>query len=125
MTPTLAIGLPRRVTEDTGIFYGKEHYPKGTGLSEPSFAIHHDAEVWGDDVEEFNPDRWLNLTPRHKVCFNPFSYGPRACVGQNVAHMEVALIVGPAFHRYVFRLYQTKPESHEGFYKKPDECLVE
>ncbi|VUC32379.1 unnamed protein product [Clonostachys rosea] len=121
---TSAIGLPRIVTADRGISYGEMHFPKGTVLSVPSFTIHHDAEVWGDDVEEFKPDRWLDLTPRQKICFNPFSYGPRACVGQNVAHMELALIVGTAFHRYEFCLYQTKLESHEGFSKKPDECWV-
>lgn len=121
---TSALGLPRIVTAQHGIGYGEEHFLQGTVLSVPSFTIHHDAEVWGEDVEEFKPDRWLpeNLTPRQKTCFNPFSYGPRACVGQNVAHMELALIVGTALHRYDFTLYQTKLESHEGFSKKPLEC---
>ncbi|KAH8202898.1 hypothetical protein TruAng_002951 [Truncatella angustata] len=121
---TSAIGLPRIVTAPSGVHYGKEHFPEGTVLSVPSFTIHHDRDIWGADVEDFNPDRWLNLTPRQKVGFNPFSYGPRACVGQNVAHMELALIVGTAFHRYDFKLFQKKLESHEGFSKKPMECWV-
>lgn len=121
---TSAIGLPRIVTSEGGVAYGEHHFPKGTVLSVPSFSIHHDADVWGPDVDEFKPDRWLSLTPRQKVCFNPFSYGPRACVGQNVAHMELALIIGTAFHRYDFNLYQKTLESHEGFSKKPDECWV-
>ncbi|KAM0820327.1 putative Benzoate 4-monooxygenase [Seiridium cardinale] len=121
---TSAIGLPRIVTAKQGVDYGKEHFPEGTVLSVPSYTIHHDADVWGPDVEEFKPDRWLSLTPSQKVCFNPFSYGPRACVGQNVAHMELALIIGTAFRRYKFELYQEKLESHEGFSKKPMECWV-
>jgi benzoate 4-monooxygenase len=121
---TSALGLPRIVTAKQGVSYGKEHFPEGTVLSVPSYTIHHDADVWGPDVEEFKPDRWLNLSPRQKIGFNPFSYGPRACVGQNVAHMELALIVGTAFHRYDFELYQQKLESHEGFSKKPLECWV-
>ncbi|KAF7534140.1 hypothetical protein G7054_g6468 [Neopestalotiopsis clavispora] len=121
---TSAIGLPRLVTAKQGVHYGKEHFPEGTVLSVPSFTIHHDADVWGADVEEFKPDRWLRLSPRQKIGFNPFSYGPRACVGQNVAHMELALIIGTAFHRYNFELYQDKLESHEGFSKKPMECWV-
>ncbi|PYH45513.1 cytochrome P450 [Aspergillus saccharolyticus JOP 1030-1] len=121
---TSAIGLPRIVTAQHGVSYGEHHFPEGTVLSVPSYSIHHDADVWGPDVEEFKPDRWLNLTPRQKVCFNPFSYGPRACVGQNVAHMELALIVGTAFHRYDFKLYQPRLESHEGFSKKPLKCWV-
>lgn len=124
---TSAIGLPRIVTSQSGINYGTEHhFPRGSVLSVPSYTIHHDAEVWGGDVEAFQPDRWLpeNMTPRQKICFNPFSYGPRACVGQNVAHMELALIVGTAFRRYEFELYQPELESHEGFSKKPDECWL-
>ena len=121
---TSAIGLPRIVTDKHGVSYESHHFPQGTVLSVPSFTIHHDASVWGPDVDEFVPDRWLNLTPRQKICFNPFSYGPRACVGQNVAHMELALIFGTAFFRYDFELYQPKLLSHEGFSKKPMECWV-
>lgn len=80
---TSALGLPRIVTSTGGIEFDGLHFPYGTVLSVPSYTIHHDADVWGPDVEEFKPDRWLpeNLTERQKVCFNPFSYGPRACVG--------------------------------------------
>ncbi|KAH8886642.1 cytochrome p450 benzoate 4-monooxygenase [Thozetella sp. PMI_491] len=121
---TSAIGLPRIVTAKNGVSYGEDLFPEGTVLSVPSYTIHHDADVWGGDVNEFRPDRWLSLTPRQKICFNPFSYGPRACVGQNVAYMELALIIGTAFHRYDFSLYQKQLESHEGFSKKPDECWL-
>lgn len=132
---TSAIGLPRIVTAPQGVTYNppteepqqnKDSYlfPQGTVLSVPSFSLHHDAELWGPDVDEFSPDRWLRLTPRQKVGFNPFSYGPRACVGQNVALMELALIVGTAFHRYEYVLETEKLESHEGFSKKPVECWV-
>ncbi|EME43063.1 hypothetical protein DOTSEDRAFT_72449 [Dothistroma septosporum NZE10] len=123
---TSAIGLPRIVTSASGVRYQDDVFPCGTVLSVPSYTIHRDAEVWGTDVEEFCPDRWLpeNLTARQKICFNPFSFGPRACVGQNVAHMELALIVGTAFHRYDFELCQQELESHEGFSKKPDECWL-
>ncbi|KAK4622190.1 Benzoate 4-monooxygenase [Fulvia fulva] len=123
---TTAIGLPRIVTPASGVQYQGDVFPRGTVLSVPSYTIHRDAEVWGPDVEDFKPDRWLpeNLTARQKICFNPFSFGPRACVGQNVAHMELALIIGTAFHRYDFELYQQELESHEGFSKKPDEFWV-
>lgn len=121
---TSALGLPRIVTAPRGVSYGEHLFPTGTVLSVPSFTLHHDADIWGPDVDEFKPDRWLTVTPRQKTGFNPFSYGPRACVGQNVAIMELSLIIGTAFHRYDFQLYQPKLESHEGFSKKPVECWV-
>ncbi|KAJ5899410.1 hypothetical protein N7495_004154 [Penicillium taxi] len=122
---TSAIGLPRLVANDgPGVEFDGYYFPPGTVLSVPSYTIHHMEEIWGKDVEDFKPDRWLNLTPRQKICFNPFSYGPRACVGQNVAIMELQLILGTLFHRYEFVLHQSKMESHEGFSKKPKECYV-
>ncbi|KAK4864791.1 hypothetical protein LT330_001414 [Penicillium expansum] len=120
---TSAIGLPRLVADNSlGVDFDGFHFPPGTVLSVPSYTIHHMKDIWGDDVEEFKPDRWLNLTTRQKTAFNPFSYGPRACVGQNVATMELQLIIGTLFHRYEFALYQPIMESHEGFSKKPKEC---
>ncbi|KAF2635655.1 cytochrome P450 [Massarina eburnea CBS 473.64] len=121
---TSAIGLPRIVTSPTGISFDEAHFPYGTVLSVPSYTIHHLAEIWGSDVEEFNPMRWDRLNERQKKAFNPFSYGPRACVGQNVAIMELQIIIGTAFRRYEFELVQRKLESHEGFSKKPQECWV-
>ncbi|KAJ5090082.1 Cytochrome P450 [Penicillium argentinense] len=122
---TSAIGLPRIVADNGGgVKFDEYYFPPGTVLSVPSYTIHHMQEIWGDDVEEFKPDRWLNLTARQKMGFNPFSYGPRACVGQNVAIMELQLIIGTLFHRYTFTLYQPFMESHEGFSKKPKECYA-
>ncbi|KAI1158429.1 cytochrome p450 benzoate 4-monooxygenase [Nemania serpens] len=121
---TSAIGLPRLVVGKGGVSCESEHFPEGTVLSVPSYTLHHTEDIWGTDVEEFRPERWLDATPRQKMSFNPFSYGPRACVGQNVAHMELALIIGTAFRRYDFKLHQQKLESHEGFSKKPVECWV-
>ena len=121
---TSAIGLPRLVAAGPGVKFDGYHFPPGTVLSVPSYTIHHMEEIWGPDVDEFKPDRWLNLTQRQKTAFNPFSYGPRACVGQNVAIMELQLIIGTLFHRYDFELYQKQMESHEGFSKKPKECFA-
>lgn len=120
---TSAIGLPRIVVGSVAEFDGHV-FPPGTVLSVPSYTIHHLEEIWGADVNDFNPDRWLHLTPRQKMAFNPFSYGPRACVGQNVAVMELQIIIGTVFRRFEFDLYQAVLESHEGFSKKPKECWV-
>lgn len=121
---TSAIGLPRIVADGPGVDFEGENFPPGTVLSVPSYTIHHMAEIWGADVEEFKPERWLDRTERQKNAFNPFSVGPRACVGQNVAIMELQMILGTVFRRYEFELYQEVLESHEGFSKKPKECYV-
>lgn len=104
---TTAIGLPRIVTPASGVQYQGDVFPRGTVLSVPSYTIHRDAEVWGPDVEDFKPDRWLpeNLTARQKICFNPFSFGPRACVGQVSTSFQVSRhreMAGPSTLCYPF-----------------------
>lgn len=56
---TSALGLPRVVTSADGVCFNGIHFPAGTVLSVPSYTLHHDPDIWGDDVEVFNPDRWL------------------------------------------------------------------
>jgi len=123
---TSALGLPRIVTAAGGVYFEGKHFPMGTVLSVPSYTLHHDIDIWGEDVEVFDPDRWLPecLTQRQKMAFNPFSHGPRACVGQNVALMELQLIVATLFRRYDLELQQEELKCSEGFTKKPVECWV-
>lgn len=121
---TSSLGLPRVVPPGAGIEILGQHFPPYTVLSVPSYTIHHSKEIWGSNADEFVPDRWDNLTERQKNAFIPFSYGPRSCVGRNVAEMELALIVGTTFRRYDFDLYQKQLDTREGFLRKPLECMV-
>lgn len=122
---TSSLGLPRVVpVSSTGITILGHHFAPGTVLSVPAYTVHHAAEIWGPDVESFVPERWERLTDAQKDAFIPFSYGPRSCVGRNVAEMELALIIGTAFRRYEFDLHQETLETREGFLRKPLECLV-
>lgn len=121
---TSSLGLPRVVPPGAGVEILGQHFPPYTVLSVPAYTIHHSKEIWGSNADEFVPDRWDNLTERQKNGFIPFSYGPRSCVGRNVAEMELALIVATTFRRYEFELYQKSLETREGFLRKPLECLV-
>ncbi|KAK2625384.1 hypothetical protein QTJ16_004696 [Diplocarpon rosae] len=121
---TSALGLPRVVPPGPGVTIQGHHFPGYTVLSVPSYTIHHSESIWGPDADEFRPDRWDHLTERQKIGFIPFSYGPRSCVGRNVAEMELALIVATTFRRYDFELHQDMLKTREGFLRKPLECLV-
>jgi benzoate 4-monooxygenase len=120
---TSSLGLPRIVTGD-GIMLHKHFFPAGTVLSVPAYTIHHSKAIWGPDADEFRPERWESLTERQRNSFIPFSHGPRACVGRNVAEMEMALITSTVFRNFDFKLKQDTLETREGFLRKPLELLV-
>ncbi|KAI0997613.1 hypothetical protein K3495_g10575 [Podosphaera aphanis] len=122
--PTISIGLAREVPPGPGIHILGRHFPAGTELSVPTYTIHHSAEIWGADAEEFIPERWECLTDRQKVAFIPFSHGPRSCLGRNQAIMELALIIATTVRRWDFELYTKNLEFTEGFTNKPIECLI-
>ncbi|KAF2214910.1 hypothetical protein CERZMDRAFT_82803 [Cercospora zeae-maydis SCOH1-5] len=115
---TSSQGLPRVVPVGGATVAGR-FWPQGVVLSVPAYVMHHSTEIWGPDAEEFRPERWEKVTERQKLAFIPFSYGPRACVGRNVAEMELALIIATVFRRYEFDLRQDKLETREGFLRKP------
>jgi benzoate 4-monooxygenase len=74
---TSALGLPR-VVPAGGMEVGGRVYREGAVLSVPSYTIHRDVGVWGEDVETFRPERWSERdSAMIGKTFNPFSYGPR------------------------------------------------
>jgi len=123
---TSSMGLPRLVPEG-GLHVSGKFFPEGTVLSVPSYTIHRDPEIWGNDVEAFRPERWFEQDQVGiQKTFNPFSYGPRVCVGKNLANMELQIFIATIFRRYTFVL--ESPEKHfdtvEGFLRKPTSCRV-
>jgi benzoate 4-monooxygenase len=64
--------------------------------------------------------------PAAEKYFIPFSYGPRACVGRNVAMMELLKVLSNLLKRYHFELMDPKHETvlREGFLLKPTALWV-
>ncbi|KAF9026241.1 cytochrome P450 [Hymenopellis radicata] len=81
------LAVPHRVIQDD--IYRGYRIPKGAIIVGNSWAILHDKAVYGDDVENFNPDRFLNpdgsLNPSIPHPSVAFGFGRRVCVGQNIA----------------------------------------
>lgn len=69
---------------------------KGAMLQMPSRVIHQDASLWGADVAEFNPRRFLPEEKRNRprdVCFRAFGGGKTLCPGRHFATNEILSVV--------------------------------
>ncbi|KAJ6454166.1 fatty acid hydroxylase [Mycena sanguinolenta] len=104
-TLRLAATAPIRQTaalEDTTIGGGKYAVKKGAPILVISWDLHRDPAVWGDDAEEFRPERMLDgkfeaLPPN---AWQPFGFGFRACIGRAFAWQEVCLVIASAIQRF-------------------------
>ena len=82
--------------------------PKGTQIVIPVAAIHRDRKIWGDDADEFNPDRWLTGKktggPDTNFAFMTFNQGPRVCIGETFARAEFACLLAAWAGRFQWEL---------------------
>lgn len=56
--------------------------------------LHRDKEAWGDDAEEFRPERFADMSKIPHDAYKPFGNGQRACIGMQFALHEAALLIG-------------------------------
>ncbi|KAL5115066.1 hypothetical protein ACEQ8H_007041 [Pleosporales sp. CAS-2024a] len=64
--------------------------PKGTVVSYSSFTMHRRKDLYGEDADEYKPERWETLRPGWE--YLPFSGGPRICLGQQYALTEASYV---------------------------------
>lgn len=67
--------------------------PRGAQVHISPFAIQRDARYF-KDPEDFRPERWLDGSTDDlpKFAYFPFGGGPRVCIGQHFAMMEMKLL---------------------------------
>ncbi|KFY38115.1 hypothetical protein V495_06754 [Pseudogymnoascus sp. VKM F-4514 (FW-929)] len=81
--------------------------PKGTVVYLVPWATNRDATLWGEDVDEFQPERWLRDASGGaptNYAFLTFLHGPRSCIGEKFARGEFACLVAAYVGRFEFEL---------------------
>lgn len=97
--PPVPIGLLRTVPKGGALIDGHP-VPENTSVCVASWAAAHSAKNFADP-DSFLPERFLD-EPEYKARFGgdvrkavqPFSLGPRGCIGRNLTYVELRLILG-------------------------------
>ena len=91
---------------------------KGQNVAYCVYAMHRRKDLYGDDADEFRPERWddpnlpLNETTHTAFWgYLPFNGGPRICLGQDFGLMEASYAT--------VRILQTFPRLQSGTFERP------
>ncbi|XP_065666681.1 steroid 17-alpha-hydroxylase/17,20 lyase [Hydra vulgaris] len=84
--------------------------PKDTIIITNLWGIHHKEKYW-EKPFEFNPMRWLDkngeLSTAKRLGYFPFSAGPRGCIGESFARMQMFIICSRLIKDFYFELPQS------------------
>ncbi|KAH8810751.1 putative benzoate 4-monooxygenase cytochrome P450 [Xylogone sp. PMI_703] len=92
--PPVPISLPRTAPKP-GEFVCGQFVPAGTSLGVHQWSAYRSASNFRDP-HTFVPERWLGeerYAGDQRDALQPFSYGPRNCLGKNLALMEMKVIL--------------------------------
>ena len=99
--PAYTVG--RRTIEDDEI--GDFSVPKGTNVLVPIIHFHRSPKYW-NDPEKFDPDRFAPEKRGNidRFVYFPFGAGPRVCIGNNFAMVEMLIILITFYRKFRFKL---------------------
>jgi cytochrome P450 len=94
-----------------GAMIGSTPVPLDTVVVVAPGLIHESRKVWGPKANEFDPERWLiradgevKIDPLggtdDTYAVMPFTYGPRACIGERFARGEMLALVAQLVGRF-------------------------
>ncbi|KAF3760410.1 benzoate 4-monooxygenase cytochrome P450, partial [Cryphonectria parasitica EP155] len=111
--PPLPFALPREVPEGGDTVDG--HFlPAGTIVSTNPVAASLSPRNFTEPLA-FKPERWLGTDPQSEdilAATQPFSVGPRGCLGRNLAWMEMRTVLAKLLWTYDLELVNTEVDWH-------------
>jgi cytochrome P450 len=95
--------LMRRALDDDVV--GGYHVPKGSTVVLCAYVTHRHRDFW-DNPEGFDPERFMPERSAHlpRMAYFPFGGGPRKCIGNTFAMIEMPLVVAMIAQRYKVNL---------------------
>ncbi|APP17004.1 MULTISPECIES: bifunctional cytochrome P450/NADPH--P450 reductase [Bacillus] len=83
--------------EDT-VIGGKYPIKKNQSVNVLLPKLHRDQAVWGEDAEEFKPERFMHPEKIPQHAYKPFGNGQRACIGMQFALHEATMVLAMVLH---------------------------
>ncbi|CRK91006.1 CLUMA_CG004694, isoform A [Clunio marinus] len=76
--------------------------PKETNIIIPIYEIHRNKKFWGDDADEFKPERFEGEKFKNvpAYAYMPFALGPRNCIGLNYATRMIKTTLAYFFRHF-------------------------
>ena len=107
--PPVAAVMTRRLTRE--ITLGGVRLPARTLVRVTPWLLHRDPRWWPDAPLGFKPERFLPGAPDEipRGAYIPFGLGPRVCLGQHFAVLEMTLIAALVLQRFEMRPVGTEP----------------
>lgn len=87
-----ATNLFARIIPAGGKVIDGHFIPEGTEVTSHAYTVQRNQELYGQDAEQFNPDRWMVSEQRNfqlEAAQFTFGVGPRVCIGKDIAIMEM------------------------------------
>lgn len=113
-----ALRLHPPVPDDFKFSIKDDELPDGTCIPAGSCVmysintINHSDKVWGNDVNEFVPERFLGQVEPSSFKYPVFNAGPRLCPGKQLALMEIKTALAYLLPRFDF----VDVDGHSGDY---------
>jgi cytochrome P450 len=87
-----------------------QYIPRGTKVILCPWAVNYSKELWGEDAEEFRPERWMAPGQANaggassNYAFLTFLHGPRSCIGERFARAELMALLGAFVGKFEFEM---------------------
>ncbi|PCH41671.1 cytochrome P450 [Wolfiporia cocos MD-104 SS10] len=110
------IPLSRPVMTSSGRSISEIHVQKGQNVSVSVWAYQRLPEIWGDDANQFNPDRFLRLDKERQINLGTyanlmaFGGGRKACLGWRFAVFEIQTFLVEIIENFKFAIPADKPD---------------
>ncbi|KFA68968.1 hypothetical protein S40285_07008 [Stachybotrys chlorohalonatus IBT 40285] len=109
-----------RVVPEGGVSICGQFFEEGTILGMNPYVVNRHKPTFGEDVEEWRPERWLGLSEDHRrkleQAIMTFGAGRRVCLGKYVALLEIKKIIPALLLNYEFDLVDPKAYEVENSY---------